>query len=215
MSGEKVLNKIKEAIGTHFNYEGIKFSSFAMASFTVARDIFSNHEDFLLIDIGGEVTDISMVKKEVLRESTSFPMGPNFMIRGVAKELNCSMTEAKSLISLYKDGHAEGATEYKLESVIGKLRLGWLKNFQESLISLSSDISIPSTIFVNVDQDLAGFFSDTIKSEQLNQYTITDSKFKVIFLGTEVLHNVAIFDKDVTRDPFLIIEAVYINRFLY
>lgn len=214
MSGEQVLEKIKEAIQKHFSCEGIKFSSFTIASFTVARDIFAHHQDFLLIDIGGEVTDISMIKKEILRGSVSFPLGPNFMIRGVAEELGCSLDEARSFISLFKDGHMDGGTEKKLGPVISKLRGSWLQKFQESLVNLSNDISIPATIFVNVDQELSDFFSETIKSEQLNQYTLTESKFQVIFMGTEMLHGAAEIEKDVTRDPFLIIESIYINRFL-
>jgi cell division ATPase FtsA len=214
MSAEQVLEKMKEAVGIHFNSEGIKFSSFAMASFTVVRDVFANHQDFLLIDIGGEVTDISMVKKEILRESVSFPNGVNFMIRGVARELRCTLEEAKSFISLYKDGHAEEETQQKIGPIISTLRAEWLKNFQESLINLSNDISIPSVIFVTVDQDFADFFSETIKTEQLNQYTLTESKFQVIFVGTEALHGAAIIGQNVVRDPFLIVESIYINRFL-
>ncbi|MBY0376573.1 cell division FtsA domain-containing protein, partial [Patescibacteria group bacterium] len=214
MSAEKVLEKIREAVCAHFYCEKMKFSSFSIASFTVARDIFAHHEDFLLIDIGGEVTDISMVKKEILCESSSFPMGPNFIIRGVARELGCSLTEAKSFISLYKDGHADMSQQEKLKPIIEALRKEWLKKFQESLISLSNDISIPSTIFVTVDQDVADFFSETIKSEQLNQYTLTESKFNIIFLGTESLHGAATIENGADRDPFIMIEAIYINRFL-
>ncbi len=214
MSGEQVLQKIKEAVGSHFNCDHIKFSSFTIASFTVARDLFAHQEDFLLIDIGGEVTDIAMVKKEVLHESASFPLGPNFIIRGVAAELNCGLNEAKSLVSLYKDGHADGEAEQRIGPIIIKLRSEWLKKFQESLASLSSDISIPSTIFVSVDQDLADFFTETIKTEQLSQYILTESMFQVIFLGTEALHGAAVLEKDAVRDPFIIIESIYINRFL-
>ncbi len=214
MSGEQVLKKIEEVIFRHFHSKEVRHASFIMASFTVARDLFIHKDDFLLVDIGGEMTDISMIKKNVLRESTSFPMGPNFMVRGVASMLGRTLDQAKSLLSLYRDGHAESATEKKLEPIVSKLKAQWLKSFQESLANLSNDISLPSTIFITVDQELADFFSDIIKSEEFNQYTLTDSKFEVIFLGTKALHGVATFEENITRDSFLIIEAVYINRFL-
>lgn len=214
MSAEKVLQKILDSICSHFYCEKMKFSSFAIAAFTVTRDIFAHHEDFLLIDIGGEVTDVCMVKKEILRESASFPVGPNFIVRGVARELGCELSEAKVYLSLYKDGHADIAQKLKLEPVINKLRTEWLKKFKECLVSLSNDISIPSNIFVSVDHDMAIFFAETIKSEQLSQYTITDSKFNIVFLNEEVLHDAVKIEGDVVRDPFLMIESIYINRFL-
>ncbi|MFA6274523.1 MAG: hypothetical protein WC662_05165, partial [Candidatus Paceibacterota bacterium] len=184
MSPEEVLSKIEESIGKHFYRGNIKFSSFAMASFSVARDMFVHQENFLLVDIGGEVTDISMVKKDILRTSISFPMGRNYMIRGVASALGCTLDEAKSYISLYKDEHMAKPNEKKFGPVVGKLKTEWLKKFQESLVNLSNDISIPATIFITVDQDFVQFFTELIKTEQFNQYTLTEAKFRIIFLGT-------------------------------
>lgn len=214
MSGEKVLKKIEETIFRHFHSVEIKFSSFVMASFAVARDMFIKQEDFLLVDIGGEITDIAMIKKNILGDSISYPLGPNFIIRKVADSLKCSLSEAKSLVSLYKDGHATESTEKKLEPVISKLETEWLKGFQESLVNLSDDISVPATIFITVDQDLADFFSKIIKTEQFNQYTLTESEFHIIFLGTQTLHGITAFNDNINRDPFLIIESIYINRFI-
>lgn len=214
MSAEQILKKIENVISSHFNFIDIKFSSFAMASFTVARDMFVQQEDFLLVDIAGEVTDISIIKKDILSNSISFPLGRNFMIRKVASELSCDLGEAKSLISLYKDGHATEAVEKKLEPVINKLKTEWLKAFQESLVNISDDISIPATIFITVDQELTDFFSEIIKTEQFNQYTLTESEFRIIFLNAQILHGVTSFEDDISRDPFIIIESIYLNRFI-
>jgi len=214
MSPEQVLSKLEKIIDAHYYAREIKFSSFSMASFAVARDIFVHQDSFLLIDIGGEITDISMIKKDIICSSISFPLGINFMIREVSLILKCSLAEAKSFISLYKDGHAIEAIEEKLKPIINKLKDQWLRGFQESLVNLSNDISIPATIFLTVDQNLADFFSKIIKTEQFSQYTLTESKFRIIFLGTEALHGIATINENIARDASLIIESIYINRFL-
>ncbi|KKQ46947.1 MAG: hypothetical protein US65_C0022G0012, partial [Candidatus Yanofskybacteria bacterium GW2011_GWC2_37_9] len=95
-----------------------------------------------------------------------------------------------------------------------KLKMEWLGKFQESLANLSNDISIPSTIYIAVDKDVADFFCRIIETEQFNQYSLTESKFKVIFLSAEIFHNMATFDGNVIRDTFLIIDSIYICRFL-
>lgn len=214
MSGDKILTNIEDVIHQYFNGPVIKFSSFMMASFTVARDVFVNQDNFLLINIGGEVTDIAMIKKDVLRESVSYPAGSNFIVRGVANELKCSIDEAKSYVSLYKEGHMEANILKKIDPVMLKLKTQWLKKFQESLSNITNDISIPATIFITVDPELADFFSDIIKTEEFNQYSLTESKFRVFFLSTQALHGIVVFDADTNRDVFLIIEAIYINHFL-
>jgi hypothetical protein len=214
MSPQSVLNSIENIFDKHFHQKNIKFSSFALASFSVARDMFVHQDNFTLVDIGGEITEISLVKKDAICSSSSFPLGHNFFIRELASNFNCGIDEAKSYISIYKDKHASLELTEKLKPVIEKLKLDWLASFQESLVFLSNDISVSSTIFLTVDEDLAVFFADTIKNEQFNQYAFTESKFRVIYLGSQMLHGIAEYKKDIKHDSFITIESIYINRFL-
>jgi len=214
MSPEQVLKNIEDAIKNHFSFNEIKFSSFLLSSFAVVRDMYIYSDSFLLINVGGEVTDISMVKKHILRESISFPLGINFMVRKIASILNCSLSEAKSYISLFMDGHASESISQKLGPDIDKLKKEWQQKFQKSLANLSNDISIPATIYIIVDKNEADFFSKIIETEQFNQYTLTESKFRIIFLGAEVFHGMVEFEGNIVRDPGLIIDCVYMNRFL-
>ena len=214
MSGQEVLEKITEVVGRHFHAGPIKFLSSTLASFTIVRDIHAEQENFLLVDVGGEVTDISVVKKNIPRGSATFPLGRNFFTRGVAARLGLSLGEADPLISLFKDGHAERSVRKKLEPVMNQLKAEWLSGFQESLSEIGSGISIPATVYLAVGSGMADFFSQIIQSEQFNQYSRTESKFEIIALNAELLHGAAAFGDNVTREAFLVIDAVYINRFL-
>jgi len=95
------------------------------------------------------------------------------------------------LVSLLEDGHAEEKTVKKLTPLVEQLRKDWLKSFQDFLANLSNDISIPATIYMTTDKNLADFFSETIKAEQFNQYTLTESKFEINFLDTPTFHGLA------------------------
>ena len=214
MCPDQVLKNMEEVIMKYFHQKVIKFSSFTFASFAVVHSLFKEQPNFLLIDIGGEVTDISMIKRGVFSESISFPMGRHFMVRGVARDMSCSDQEASSYISLLNAGHADPVTEKKLTDIVNKLKIEWLKNFQESLANLSRDISVPYTIYLSADLDFLHFFGQVIESEQFNQYTLTESKFKIIFLDTVTLHGVVEFEKDISRDSFMMLDASYVNHFL-
>jgi len=214
LSEERVLKSFEESIGRHFHTINIKFTSFVMTSFVAVRDMFVHQDNFLLIDIGGEVTDITMVKKNVLRESVSYPLGYNFMLRSLASSLSIDINEANTLFSLYQDGHAEDTIKAKIKRALHNPQAEWLKNFQTSLANLSNDISIPATIFLATPSLFSEFFAEIIRSEQFNQYTLTNSKFQIVFLNSKSLHGAALFEEDVIRDPFLIIDSIYINRSL-
>ncbi len=214
LSSKLFTQKVEEVVNKYFNVENVKFSSFVMASFAVVRNMFLYQDNFLLIDISGEVTDISMVKKDILNSSISFPFGVNVILRNIAKNFNCSMYNAKSLYLLYKNNQADEATMKKIDFIIKTLAKDWLRKFQESLTNFSNDISIPSTIFLTVEEDFASFFSETIKSDQFHQYTLAESKFKIVFMGTQALHGIAIYKNEGQRDPFTAIDCIYISNFL-
>ncbi len=212
ISPEEVLEKIEDIISKFFHTKELKFISSSLSLFIVVRDLFNDQNNFLLIDIDGELTNISMTKKDVIRESISFPFGVNFIIRGLAKGLSCTLDEAQSFLSLYKDGHAGADVITKIEPIINKLKDEWLKKFQESLANLSNDISIPANIFMMADKEWVFFFTDLIKKEQFNQYTLAEDKFKITPINSETLHGLATFEENVAREPFLIIGSVYVNR---
>ncbi len=215
LSEKDFLDKIEEEIQKHFHYKSIKFSSFLINSFTVARDMFVNYDRFLLVNIGGELTELSLVKKEKIKDNLSFPMGCNFMLRNLAKNLNLDIKQAHNYLLMYKDNHLINQADPKIEENINIFKNEWLQSFQQSLNNLSNDISLPSIVFITVDQDLASFFSEIIKGDQLNQYSLTEDKFKIIFLSTEALHGIVTFkNNEIKKDSLLIIESIYINRFL-
>jgi len=201
-------------VAKHFHTNSIHFISFLVASFAVVRDMHFGPADFILIDIGGEVTEISMVKKNLLRESTSYPLGYNVVIREIAKLFKRNFDEAKSLFALYQSGHIEEKEKQKVEFIIKETKDKWLGQFQSSLANLSHDISVPATLFVTIHPKVAPFFIELIRSEQFNQYTLTQSKFKVILLGPDTLHNSVTFRDSADLDVFLMINSTYINRFL-
>jgi hypothetical protein len=212
ISPEDVLDKVAKTISKFFHSKELKFVSSSLALFVTVRDLFNNQDNFLLVDIGGDLTNISMTKKDILRESISFPSGVNFFIRGLSQEMKCSLDEAQSFLSLYRDGHASLDVAKKIETVVNNLKTAWLQKFQESLANLSNDISVPANIYMFVEQEWASFFGELIKKEQFNQYTLTEDKFKITPLNTEALHGLASFGDNVLRDPALIVGAVYINR---
>lgn len=215
LSEEIILQKFEKAIQKHFYFENknIHFSSFSINAFSVARDMFIHQDDFLLINIGGEVVDISMIKKELIKDAISWKGGSNTIFRNLSKTLSISLQEARSLVALTQNDHLDSKNK-KITDTLNNIKIEWLSKFQESLNNLTNDISIPATIFITAEKDTIEFFSEIIKIEQFSQYTLTESKFRLIFLNTEMLHGIAKLKKDVSPDSFLIIESIYINNFL-
>ncbi|MFA6325087.1 MAG: hypothetical protein WCX46_02565 [Candidatus Paceibacterota bacterium] len=214
MSEKEFLNKIEDIVGQHFHIKKINFSSLPINTFSLVRDIFTNKDNFLLLDIGGEVTDIHMVNKDILTDSISFPLGFNYFFRLITEELNCSLDEAKSYLSLYKDKHMSESMGKNFEQTIDKLKRDWIYKFEESILGITNNLQIPTNIFITVDNNLSDFFGEIVKSEKFNKDIFKENKFEVISMDTKKLHGLASFSENIVRDPLLTIESIYINRFL-
>lgn len=212
MSPEDVLDSIEERIKTFLTVPRVEFSSFLFSSFVVTRDVFPDKKNFLLLDIGGEITDISLVKNDVLSESLSFPFGKNVFIRRIASRMKRSKEEAMSLLSLYLDGRAEKSLSQKIDRIMQETKDDWINHFEKALVDISGGLSLPSTIFFTADPYVVAWFKEAIKKERFSQYTLTEREFNVIVLEARSLHGFCEFGSDVERDPFLILESIYLNR---
>ena len=212
MSTEQILNSIKASIRKSFHITNIKFSSFLFSSFVVVRDIFINKDDFLLIDIGGEITDVAIIKDDVLLESFSFPLGKNFVIRRILSSIKKSPEEVVSLLKMYLKNELESNFAEQLDKILVKVKKEWLDYFQEALQNISNDLVLPDTIFMTVNDDVEAWFLKIVEEEEFGQYTLTEKQFNVTILGLSSLKNFYHFSSMATPDPFLVLEAIYFNR---
>ncbi len=117
MISKEVETKTRKVLEKIFHSHTIAFHSFALTSFSAIRDIFHSEEDFLLVDVGGEVTDVSLVRRGILLETVSFPTGKNFLLRSVVLDLNTIPEEAHTLIRMFLD-NKESKESGKLQKVL-------------------------------------------------------------------------------------------------
>ncbi|MFA6397291.1 MAG: hypothetical protein WDK96_00395 [Candidatus Paceibacterota bacterium] len=211
ISPEILLKSIENKIQTVFN-SPIKFFSFILSSFVLTRDIFADNKDFLLVDVAGEITDISIIKDDALLESLSFPFGKNNFIRKIATALNKGEEETMSLLNICRDNVADDIINNKMQIEIDKAKKEWLDYFQGSLVELSNNFSIPKNIFITIDNDICSHFESAIKNEEFNQYMLTENKFNVIVLKTSIFSSFCNFKEDVKRNQFLMLESIFVNR---
>ncbi len=211
ISPEKIVAAIEHSI-EHFFRAPLHFSSFVFGTYIAVRDAFAGEKQFLLVDVAGEVTDIGLVRDGILSESASFPSGKNFVVRRVSTGLNRTGPDALALINLATSGSINQNMKPDMDKLLEKARTEWLSYFQSALANMSSDLSLPSTVFLTADADMAAWFQNAIKTEQFNQYILTEKQFNVILIGAESLHTFVSTDSVKERDPFLMLETIVVNR---
>ncbi len=180
VSHEKILKTITDKLLSFSPNANITFHSFPLAYFSAVRDLYPKNHDFLLLDVSGEITDVSLVRRGVLLETASFPLGRNFLLRRVAIGLKRTLPEAFSLLSLSQRNELHQNEKEKFTKIFFKVKDEWLGAFQKVLADLSGELYVPGEIFLAADDDVTGLFAEWISGEQFSQYSLTHEKFRVL-----------------------------------
>ncbi len=210
---ERNLVRFEEMIRRTYDKK-VSFATFAAASFQVLRDVFPHQDDYLHIDVGGEITDVSLVRESVLLRSVSFPKGRNFILRMLSEKLSRSIPESLALCTLYVEGKVEESVRDACTSVLTLAKNQWLDAFQRAIFASTNELSIPNTILISVSSDIAPWFLETMRREEFHQHSVAEREFKVVVLEAELFHERLSFGTDVPRDPFIMIDTLSSARSL-
>ena len=206
------LDKIRKVIFKTFHEISVYFSSFITASYFAVRDKYISPDSYLLVDIGGEVTEVGIVSKGILKASLSFPFGKKTFFKYMSTKLEIELRDAQELFNLYSTGYLAESKRKKLEPLFKSIVNSWSESFRKSVASLPHILALPSTVFLTADLDLIKWFSEVILNEEFIQLMTINHKCTVISLkGCEFTKTCKV-DKDAIYDPFLMIESIAVMR---
>lgn len=211
LSPKMCLDKIRDTISKNFHHTPLSFSSFMVTSFVSVRDRYMNHDSYLLLDIGGEVTDVGIISKGVLKDSLSFPYGRKTFFRDICKKMKIEPRDAHEIFNLYNKGTLSAKESKKFLPVLLEAEGSWGKSFRECINTLPRTLTLPNVIFLTVDFDVKNWFVKVINGEEYIQSMVPNKKFTLVAIdGPEFLNMCNV--KEGTCDPFLMIESIGVTR---
>lgn len=187
----------------------VSFCTFPLAAFDMVRSIGSHKEDFLFLDIAGEVSELALVHDGTLAGSISFPVGKRTMVRHVAHTLHVNTDEALSLIHLYKEGGMTKKEAKRIEESVSVATELWMRPFEHALDTLGEHVSVPSTVYLTADEDVSLWFAGIIDDMSAGARSFEAGTFSVVPVTVSYLQKAYTAVPDVLRDVFLIIDAVF------
>jgi len=148
---KKELQKIEEKIEEKLNPIRIKFSTHSLVIISVIRNLFYSLSNFLVFNIGGENTEISLFQDSVLCNLISIPVGINYFIRKVRDDCSLDRDSAISRIKMFFNNEIEEKKSKKTGVVMNKIQKEYLTKICDVIEGQWNNIIIPPTIFVTVD----------------------------------------------------------------
>lgn len=210
MSGS-LHSKLEKLLEEKLSVDEVSFHSFALASFTVARDLFPEEDDFMLLDVSGETADMGLVHDGILLESVSFPWGRNLLLREIALKLGTIPEEAHSLVRMELSGKRASGS-HKAASVLSELEERWLSIFKDACESLSYKQQLPKRVYLTALPDIAPWFKRVIENDACSGYTFTNEPLEAVLIDGTVLTKYHTLAHGAMFDPFLALEGLFIAR---
>ncbi|MCX6731785.1 MAG: hypothetical protein NTX55_02230 [Candidatus Parcubacteria bacterium] len=201
-----IKTKIEEEILENFGDIPLSFGTFPFIAFQVLSSNINSQEGLILVDIGGEITDISLIRKNCLEETISFPRGKNFLLRKIASEFKTFSQEADSILQTYLKGHSLKGDSEKISKIIEEVKKDWGNFFETAIKSIAENPPtggpLPQNLFLMGDEAIGGQFIKCAEEERFSQYTLLGKPFITKrFMDENQL------------DVFLMLEALFANKF--
>lgn len=209
-----VIDKVSESALGALHPRDMRFTSFQLASYSAIRDVFSNRDDFILLEIGGEVSDVSVIKNGLILETASFPLGRNFLTRRVSRALSVTTEGALSLLRLYYGGHADAEASESLRSVLENASTEWLGALHTTLVDMSGTLSLPQDLLIVLGGDLVPFFMRAVKDEKITQFNVVDVPFRATLVNHDLLKQHVSFSASAVKDPAIALATIFASRTL-
>lgn len=211
LSPKLCLDRIRQTIAQTYHTIPVSFSSFVCASYVAVRDRFEVPDSYVLMDIGGEITDITLISKGILKLSVSFPFGKNTVYKMLVNHFDIEPRDAQEILALYFAGTLASSRQEVLTPYLKEIEQAWKLLFKECMAALPRTLVIPDTVFLTIDTDMKKYFTDILSREDhfqsMNEnHTVTIKALE----GPEFLTMCGL--KESTCDPFLMMEAIACMR---
>lgn len=180
----------------------VSFHSFLFEAFAVLRAV-RDESGFVLLDIGGEITDAAIVRQGGFSFIGSFPYGALSFVRSVSDNLHGTSANAASRSTLFVKGELSTEETSSFREVFLKAAGEWENGYRRLLESAALEIPVPHTTFIIADKEPLGWFEHILSD--------SDAPFPVhpTLIVPDFFKNAVLLGQEGNYDAFLSIAALY------
>ncbi len=213
------VKKIENIISSNFHLNNIHIHSQSLVSFSAIGDLYPNIKDYTVIDVTSALTEVLIIKENILRDTGSFPYGKYFVMENMAKIMGCAEDMAESLIEAYLNNKLDEVTKQKVAEVLKMIEKEWLNGFSTVLKQITSNGLLPKDFYLFAQSDVAKIFKQFVENEEYNQFALTEGKFEVKIIEVADMFPFCEVDKEANinqdLDAAMIAGTLFNNKKLF
>jgi|GEM_PF-1205099 len=199
-----MLKALTDLLADKMHVGLVKAFTFPLVSFGAIRKLFPHEANYFLVDVAGEMTDVTCIRERIIIGSKPFATGRNALIREIAKKMKVSSEIALSYMTMYANDALEDVVKKELQYTLDIFFADWKKKYMQIIKSFNSSVSDGGKVFLSVHSDVSELFL-----KNLNNVSAINTN-EALFLSDEVLANTISYGKHIDSDPFIGVETVFL-----
>jgi hypothetical protein len=209
---KEIQDKINEPLRSKIKENS---NSTILSSFSFLRDLFLDKNDFIYFDINESITDLYIVRGDVLEGVSSFPIGQSDIIKEISAKSNLSIDIITSKINIKYQGNCDEKTSDEVDSLIENGFKLWFENFNSTISKMSSPINLPNNIFVVANSSISKIFAEKMVKDSLDKkIELLNMKINTEIIREEVSHNIITNAKVYMNEPYIKMDLVFLDKLL-
>ncbi len=199
------------------NVWGIKRTSNSciLSSYSFLRDLYLDKNDFIYIDIGNNLTDIYIVKEDIIHGIISFPFGEKNIIESISKRTGVLPEIIKSKLNLKCSSGCDEATIKDIENLVRTGLSMWLFKFRSTVSRICNEKDLPNNIFIITNTDLTKLFANELKNnENFNLLRNIGVKTDVVLIEESILNNLIINGSVFVDKPYVKMDLIFLDKLI-
>lgn len=165
LSSTKLLKDIENALHKHLHIKKHTYHSAILLQYLSSRALSLEEDEYVVLHVHGELTDIVMVKKGSNSLLASFPFGTSTLVRKVSASMKSSFEETSSILSMHGDTQLEKSQAKEVEATLSPIIKGWQAEFRKMLESIGKGIILPRAVHLYMDSPLLPIFKKSLEAE--------------------------------------------------
>jgi hypothetical protein len=206
-AAEIVTRTLRSTYHTH----AIRLTAFAPVAYAVFRDVYPHEKEYLILDVTGEASDLTLVKRGLLSGIVSTTHGLADMLRAADRAPLQVSAPAEALVPS-TEVPLGPAGDPRALSRIEAAKADWLAGLKDALSSLAKGQALPRTLFLLAPEGSSDFLKSVLDGGPFRSLWLSDEPLTVIPVLPEHFAPYVQTRGEATGDSVLAMLALFQNK---
>ena len=156
---ESIMKKISASVGGLFHSEHITFFTSTLAVYSALREALGEMDNYLVLDVTGEVTDVSVVARRSLASAFSVPFGAHALVRSIGVARGTNSDEGLLTLKLYTNAYSMDEHRENLAPALVEAEKKWGGYMSRVLEFVRTECCAAHRVFIIADSASGPVFS--------------------------------------------------------